>query len=76
MFVSLWKANAGGGWSPLLTTGAHGDRVKEKIDFIFFKIVLNLKLELIDFTDLLPSPNSGCGGVGPLSRYYTYVYIL
>ena len=38
-------------WSPW---GA--EQVKEKIDFHFFKIVLNHKLKFINFTDLSPSP--------------------
>ena len=59
MFVSLQNKfgvkaestmNYGSPW------GAVAEQVREKINFHFLKIVLNLKLELIDFTDLSPSP--------------------
>ena len=39
--------------------GAAAEQIKEKINFIFFLIVRNHKLELIDSADLSPSPVTG-----------------
>ena len=62
VFVSLWKVFAG-----VWTTGAHhelrepmgsGSEASLREKLYIFLIVLNDKLELTDFTDLLPSPKT------------------
>ena len=43
--------------------GVAAEQVKEKNNFIFFEIIQNHKLELIDLADSSPSPKS---------KYYKY----